>query len=275
MLAPVSGATGVAGLIGWPVAHSRSPAMHNAAYRALGIDLVYVAFAVAPDRSVAAVAAMRTLSLRGLSVTMPHKAAVITALDEVSPRATDLGAVNCITNADGTLIGDNTDGAGFLAGYEHDVGESVVGKRVAIIGAGGAARAIAEACGQAKAQRVGILNRTRDRAETAAALAGDAGSVLPDEAALAEFDVVVNATPVGMADSAGATPLDVSRLADEAVVVDIVYDPIETELLRQARGRGLRAHGGLAMLAGQAALQIEAWTGQRPDLDALIAAAQD
>jgi len=144
------------------VAHSRSPAIHRAAAAAVGIELVYEAYAVRPGHVEAAIGGARELGLRGLSVTMPHKEAVIVALDGLSDTARRLHAVNCITNTDGSLQGDNTDGAGFLIGLRHDSGEDVRGRHVVVLGAGGAARAIVLACTQAGAASVAVLNRKND-----------------------------------------------------------------------------------------------------------------
>ena len=264
-----------AGVIGWPVTHSRSPAIHRAAAHAVGLDLDYQTFAVRPGHAPAAVRGMIPGGLRGLSVTMPHKEAVLDALDEMSDAARSLGAVNCIVNNDGVLRGENTDGDGFLRGLAHETGQQAAGQTVAVIGAGGAARAIALACAHAKAESVMIINRTTERAETAAALApairvGNTGDI--NTATL-----VVNATSLGMAKTAGhdVLPLDVETLSAEAFVVDIVYDPLETPLLEACRARGIRAIGGLGMLAGQAAVQFQLWTGIEPDLAVMVAAAHE
>ena len=270
----ISGRTRVAGVIGWPVDHSRSPAIHNAAYDELGVDMVYVAFPVQPGFAAEATEAVRRLDIRGLSVTMPHKHAIIGSLDSLTETARTLGAVNCITNDAGRLIGDNTDGAGFLAGFRHDTGGDVVGRRVVVVGAGGAARAIVHACAQAGADSVGVLNRSADRARLAAELAGADGYVAT-ASDLAGADIVVNATPLGMAgtESSEETPVEVGQLSTDTIVVDIVYEPEQTPLLAQARARGLTTTGGLPMLAGQASVQIERWAGASPPLGVLLDAA--
>lgn len=272
---PITGATQVAGVIGWPVVQSRSPAIHNAAYGALDFDMVYTAFAVAPGHAAQAVAAMRTLGIRGFSVTMPHKADVIGSLDALTETARTLGAVNCITNDAGHLVGDNTDGAGFVAGLRHDTGVEIAGRGVVIVGAGGAARAIVLACAEAGAESVGVINRDGARAEVAAALAESVGYVASSDD-LPNAQIVVNATPVGMAntESSGSTALAIEGLAPDAIVVDIVYDPLATPLLMAARSRGLTASGGLPMLVGQASVQIERWVGASPPLDVLLEAAR-
>ena len=217
---------------------------------------------------------MRTLGIRGFSVTMPHKELVLPHLDELTPTAQELGAVNCITNTEGHLLGDNTDGEGFLLGLEHDSGRTLEGRRLVVVGAGGAARAIVRAAARAGAADVTVLNRTQERAEVAAALAGPVGRANAD-GALASADVIVNATPCGMAgtDHATVVPFDVEATAPHAEIVDIVYNPRLTPLLAAARQADRTAHGGLSMLAGQAAAQFASWTGVAPPLDALMTAA--
>ncbi len=271
---PISGATLLAAVIGWPVEHSRSPAIHNAAAKASGVDLVYTALPVRPGQGAAAAAAMRTLGIRGLSVTMPHKVDVIDALDEVTPVAQTLGAVNHITNNDGHLIGNNTDGAGFVSGLRHDAGVELDGKVVGVFGAGGAARAIIHACASSGANVV-VVARDPDRARQAAEIAGDDAKPGPIEA-FAEADVVVNATPLGMAETqqSDAVPFDVNALRGDVVVVDIVYHPLATPLLVAAQARDLTVVDGLSMLVGQAAEQFEAWTGHAAPLEVLRQAAR-
>lgn len=229
---------------------------------------------MAPGDAASAVAAMRTLGIRGLSVTMPHKEAVLDELDELTPTALRLGAVNCITNTDGHLVGDNTDGEGFLLGYRHDSGRDVSGRSVVVLGAGGAARAIVLACADAGASVVTVINRTHDRAVAAAALAGRIGAS-NDAAALATADVVVNATPCGMAGTpqSADVPFEIEDAASHVDVIDIVYNPRITPLIAATRQADRTAFGGLSMLAGQAAAQFHAWTGLQPSLDVLVAAA--
>ncbi len=262
-----------AAVIGMPVEHSLSPRIHLAAAKAIGLKLRYDAVSVTPDRLGVAMAQMREQNIRGYSVTMPHKAEVMEHLDELTPAARALGAVNHITNTDGYLVGNNTDGDGFVLGLEHSAGVSVLEKSCAVVGSGGAARAIIDACARHRASRVCVLARSAERARSAAVLAGDRGEV-GDVSVLGECDVVVNATPVGMAetDGAGLVPFDVAELRDDAVVVDIVYNPLKTPLLAAAQARGLHIVGGLAMLVGQAAEQFSTWTGHTAPLDAMFAA---
>jgi shikimate dehydrogenase len=265
----ITGATRVVGVIGHPVAHSRSPAMHNAAFDALGLDWVYVAFPVARGRGAAAVRAVPALGLAGLNVTMPHKSDAATACDDLTPAAAALGAVNTVVvDQDGALIGHSTDGAGFLRALG-DEGVDVSGRRCLVVGAGGAARAIAHALGDAGAD-VTVAARRLDQARSAAALAPRGTAVGVQDVPVEGFDVVVNATPLGM--HGEPPPFDPERLRSGQFVFDTVY-PAETRLLAAARARGAAAAGGLGMLVHQGALAFESWTGRVPPLDIMRAAA--
>jgi shikimate dehydrogenase len=264
----ITGSTRVVGVIGDPVEHSRSPAMHNAAFGALGLDWVYVALPVARGQGAAAVRAVPALGLAGLNVTMPHKADAAAACDDLASEAVALGAVNTIVNADGTLVGHSTDGDGFLRALgDEDV--VVDGRSVLVVGAGGAARAITHALGRTGAT-VTVAARRPEAATSAATLAPDAVAVGLDELALERFDIVVNATPLGM--SGEAPPFDPAGLHADQFVYDTVY-PTDTPLLREARARGARAAGGLRMLVHQGALSFALWTGIAPPLDVMRVAA--
>ncbi len=260
----------IAGVIGWPVAHSLSPALHNAAFRAGGIEAHYAAFAVAPGRAAAALDAVRTLGLLGLSVTTPHKEDVAAAVDELSPAAAALRSVNTVVvGPDGHLVGHSTDGDGFVASLAaEDV--SVRGARIAVLGAGAAARSVIDALGRAGAADIAVVNRSVDRAEEAAALASAARVGQREDVTAA--DVVVNATTVGM--GSDQSPVDASELRPGQVVADLVYHPLETALLRLARERGARPVDGLGMLVHQAVLQQELWTGIRPAPSVMRAASE-
>ena len=264
----ITGATRVVGIIGDPVGHSRSPAMHNAAFDALGLDWVYVAFPVARGDGAAGVRAIALLGIAGLNVTMPHKADAATACDDLTPEAAALGAVNTVVNADGALVGHSTDGDGFLRALD-DEGITPARRQVLVVGAGGAARAITHALGRVGAH-VTVAGRRPDAARSAAALIPDADAVSLDGIAVERFDVIVNATPLGM--EGEAPPFDVAKLRAGQFVYDTVY-PVETPLLREARGRGLRAAGGLGMLVHQGALSFSLWTGVAAPLDVMRAAA--
>jgi len=264
----ITGATRVVGVIGDPVGHSRSPAMHNAAFDALGLDWVYVAFPVARGDGAAAVRAVVRLGLAGLNVTMPHKADAAAACDDLAPAAAALGAVNTVVNADDVLIGHSTDGDGFVRALD-DEGIELSGQRALVVGAGGAGRAITHALGRASAL-VTVAARRPEAARSAASLAPDGVAVGLDGLSVEGFEVIVNATPLGM--DGETPPFDTAKLHTGQFVYDTVY-PVETPLLREARARGARAAGGLGMLVHQGALSFSLWTGVAPPLDVMRAAA--
>jgi shikimate dehydrogenase len=271
--APAIGAeTRIAGVIGDPVRHSASPALHNAAYSALGLDYAYVAFPVPAGRGGDAVRAIPVLGLVGLNVTMPHKADAARACDELSPDATSLGAVNTVVlRPDGRLWGDSTDGEGFVRAL-HDEGIEPAGRSILVLGAGGAARAVVLALGRSGA-RVVVAARRTDAARDAATLAP--GAEVHDLEALAPVvaaaDIVVNATPLGMRGE--QPPFDPAALDSHHAVIDLVYHPGRTPLLSAAEARGVRtAANGLGMLVHQAALAFHAMTGHEAPLDAMRAA---
>lgn len=274
MSAP-SATTRVAGLIGDPVHHSLSPVLHNAAYRAMGLDWVYVVLPVAAGRGPAAIDAMRTLGLAGLSVTMPHKAAVVPAVDRLGPTARRLGVVNTVTRIGEELVGDSTDGPGFIDALRSDLHWSPAGQDCAVLGTGGAARSVVLALAEAGARRVIVVGR---RAEAASQCAGIAGQVatVGTAAEAAEAALVVNATPVGMTGAATGLPfdLDPDRFGPGQVVVDLIYAPAVTPLLEIAAQRGATVVNGLGMLVHQAARQIAAWTGEEPPRQVMADAAR-
>jgi shikimate dehydrogenase len=260
----VRGSTRVAGIIGDPVAHSRSPVIHNAAFAALGLDWVFVAFPARAGDGEQAVRSMRPLGIAGLNVTMPHKTDAARACDELSPRAAALQSVNTVVLRDGALFGDSTDGEGLVRALREE-GCEPAGRACAVLGAGGAARAIVEALGAAGA-RIDVVARRADAAAAAAALAPDATATPFAEvaSAVARADVVVNATPLGMRGE--APPFDPAVLDPRQFVYDTVYHPAETPLLAAARARGVPAANGLGMLVHQAALAFELWTGRTAPL---------
>jgi shikimate dehydrogenase len=266
----ITGATTVAAVIGSPVKHSLSPALHNAAFAAAGVDWVYTAFEVAPGQAVRALDAMRALGLGGLSVTMPHKEAVADGVDALDPAAAALHSVNTVVRSDGGwLTGHSTDGAGFVASLA-EAGVDVAGRAIAVLGAGAAARAVIDALARAGAASVTVVNRSVDRAEQAAALAGGVGRV-GVAGDVSSADIVVNATSIGMASV--ELPLDVELLHAHQVVADLVYHPLETALLAAARVAGATVVDGLGMLVHQAALQQQLWLGSLPDTGVMRAAA--
>jgi shikimate dehydrogenase len=264
----ISPATALCGIVLHPAAHTRSPAMHNAAFRALGVDAVYLAFDVAPEALGAAIAGARALGVRQLAVSIPHKEAVMAHLDEVEETARRIGAVNTVTRtAAGRLAGANTDWIGLVRALERET--PLEGRRAVVLGAGGTARAACHGL-RARGARVVVLNRGVARAEALAAeLGAEAGGPLE---ALADtpHEILVNTTSVGLRED--ASPVAAAAIRPGSVVLDAVYDPEETRLLREARQRGARTVGGKWMLVEQAVEQVRLWTGRAPAPELLAAA---
>ena len=279
----------IVGVIGSPVAHSLSPLLHNTAFSALGLGDRWrsYAFEIAPGEAVGAFEAMRRTDIAGLSVTMPHKADAAAIVDECSDVARRLGAVNCVLNRDGSLFGTNTDGDGFVSSLARGAGFDPQGRRCVVIGAGGAARAVVLALATRGAAEVAVVNRTPGRAYLAADLADPVGSVVPlTDRSIAEAvvgaDLVVNATPVGMAGAAGSAGnsgrgewlVDPELLGPGQIAADLVYAPRLTPWLKEAAARGATALDGLGMLVHQAAAQLVLWTGVDPPVEAMWKAAE-
>jgi shikimate dehydrogenase len=269
-IAGITSDTTLVGLLRWPGRRSLSPAMHNAAFAAAGLDWTYVAFDVAPGSAPAALDAMRTLGIAGLSVTMPHKEAAAAAVDVLDVAATALRSVNTVTrDGEGRLVGHSTDGDGFVD-WLAACGVGVAGTDVAVAGAGGAARSVVDALGRAGAAEIAVVNRTAVRADEAARLAATGRVGTPDDIGAA--DLVVNATSVGM--GTDELPFDPATLRPGQVVADLVYHPLDTALLRAARAVGCTTVDGLGMLVHQAVRQQVLWTGIRPDPAVMRAAAE-
>jgi shikimate dehydrogenase len=264
----LTGGARVAGVIGWPVAHSRSPRLHGHWLATHGIDGAYVPLPVHPDGLAAAISGLRAAGFRGVNVTLPHKQAVMALCDRLEPSARRAGAVNTLVFDAQGIIGSNTDGTGFLANLRAH-GTEPAGHAL-LLGAGGGARAIAAALLYAGVA-VTIANRTPAHAETLAqALPGV--QTVPWEArhqALADKSLLVNTTQLGMT---GQPPLEMSldRAQPGLVVSDIVYAPLETPLLADARARGLATVGGVGMLLHQAVPGFAAWFGVTPVVDAAL-----
>lgn len=269
------------GVVGDPVRRSLSPILHNAALGELGLDWVYVAFPVAAADGHRVIDAARVLGVVGLSVTMPHKTAVVAGLDRLGPVAARLGSVNTVIAKGGAMIGESTDGPGLIDALRVHQRWAPDGCRCMVLGTGGAARATVLALAQAGAATVVVVGRNGDAAAAAAALAGRCGRVGGvDEAG--DADLVVNATPVGMAAltvPAGGRDLPLGITADSfgpgQVVVDLIYSPPVTPLLAAAGRRGATAVNGFGMLLHQAGRQVAAWTGLDPPLEAMAAAGRD
>ena len=263
----ISPATALCGIVLHPAAHTRSPAMHNAAYAALGLDALFVAFDVKPPRLAAAIAGARALGLRQLAVSIPHKQAVLAHLDEVDATARRIGAVNTVTLRDGRCIGSNTDWIGLARALERET--ELAGRRAVVLGAGGTARAATFALHE-RGAHVSVLNRTVERAEALARELGAEAAGPLEWLARLDYDVLVNTTSVGLSSDESPVPTDTLRRG--AVVLDVVYEPPDTRLLHDARARGARCIGGKWMLVEQAVEQIRIWSGKTPPSEALATA---
>jgi shikimate dehydrogenase len=273
MIDNISGKTKICALIGDPVEHTMSPAMHNAAFEKLGLDYKYVAFNVKPDQLSSAVAGFKALNVRGFNVTIPHKVAVISLLDSLDPLAQKIGAVNTVVNDNGKLKGYNTDAEGFLRALKEQ-GFKSKNKKVVVLGAGGASRAISFILAKEGA-KITILNRKLEldwaldiarlikkslKREVKALELSHLTDVLP-------ADLLVNATSVGMSPAPNVSPIPALPCSKAPLVFDIVYNPIKTKLLQDAASAGAQTISGVDMLAWQGALAFEKWTGKKAPLD--------
>jgi len=271
----LSGRTCIVGIFGDPVEHSLSPAMHNAAFDALGLDWCYVPFHVLPDGLPEAVRSIRALGLRGVNITVPHKEAVLSLVDTLSPAAEAIGAVNTIVNEDGRLAGHNTDGFGFIRSLEAR-GISLPGTNACVLGAGGAARAVCHSLLEAGLDSLSIVNRTLAKGE---ALARDLtsrhpGAVIRAESGLSSlsgFRLVVNTTLLGL-HASDPLPLDPALLHPDLDICDLIYTSGGTPLLRVAAERGCRVTDGAGMLLWQGWQAFRLWTGQEPPVHAMAEA---
>ena len=264
----ISGKTEICGILGDPIEHTMSPVMHNTAFKNKGVDYVYLAFRVKKEELGKAIEGMRALNIRGLNITIPHKVTVIQFLDELDHLAAKIGAINTIVNSNGVLKGYNTDATGFLQALR-ERGIEPKGKRVVILGAGGASRAISFILAERGSSLV-ILNRTWDKAKVCADRISE---IFQSEAtalklnrenlatALSEADILVNATSVGTSPDTNETPVTSNLLKPSLIVFDIVYNPIKTRLQREAEVAGATVISGLDMLVWQGALAFEKWVG--------------
>ncbi len=252
----------VAAVIGWPVAQSLSPAIHNAAFQAHGDNWIYVAFPVEPGDAGIAINAMRDGGLDGLSVTMPHKDAVAQLVDDLDQTARTIGAVNTVVrDPTGRLFGYSTDGEGLIRAINKNAQRNVTGTRIALLGAGGAARSALVALDAAGAREVVVINRTQANAEVVAAMAPAA--MVGEMSDITNCDIVINATSVGMGEE--ITPVPKDLLHEGHLVIDAVYHPLATRLLRDATAQGAQVLDGLWMLIHQACVAQMLWLGREPD----------
>ncbi len=275
----ITASTTLVGLIGWPISHSVSPVMHNAAFAELRMNWRYVPLPVRPERVGEAVAGVRALGLRGVNVTVPHKQAVMPFLDRWSPSASAIGAVNTIVvGEEGELLGDNTDAAGFVTDLRAN-GVDPAGKRVLVVGAGGSARAIVYGLAEAGCDSLVLLNRTRDKAES---LLTAMRELFPDvpmtarsfpdgvAACAPEAELIVNCTSLGMSPNLEGLPWDEDvEFREGQTVYDLVYNPAVTRLLQLASVDGATVIGGLGMLIHQGAIAFEKWTGEEAPVDVM------
>jgi shikimate dehydrogenase len=275
----------VVGLIGYPLRHSVSPAFQQAAFDYLALPVRYVAWETPPEAVADVLARARRPDCLGLNVTIPHKETVLKFLDAVDERARQIGAVNTIVNRGGRLTGYNTDADGFLRALRERGQYEPSGKRVVLLGAGGAARAVALGLAWAGVARLAIFNRTVERATS---LAAAVRSLAPDVQVeglpwqkvllrdrLGGADLLVNTTPIGMKHGPAGSPVPGTLIPAGAMVYDLVYNPAETQLLRDASRAGARTLGGLPMLVYQGAAAFEIWTGQRPPIGLMMKRAEE
>jgi shikimate dehydrogenase len=275
-LQEITARTGLVAVLGHPVSHSLSPRMHNAAFLAQGVDLVYAAFDVPPERLAEAIGGLRALGMAGANVTVPHKEAVMRLLDELEPLAARVGAVNTIVNHQGRLVGHNTDVGGFLAALDSVRPEGARGLRCLVAGAGGAARAVVTALAEGGAAEVWIHNRTEPRARSLCESAAGWGMARCEVVSANELrartqsaDLVVNATSVGLGTSVKESSVPVDILDSHQVVMDLVYAAHPTALVAAAAARGATTLDGREMLVMQAASSYRLWTGLEPPVDTM------
>jgi len=255
------------GVFGDPIGHSKSPLMLNAAFAAVGLNAAYAAFHIKPGTLRDAVNGIRALGFRGVNVTIPHKLEVMDYLDEIDEGARAIGAVNTIVNDGGTLRGFNTDGIGYVRSLKEETGIQLKGKRVLLLGAGGASRGIAYALAKEGISELSVANRTEERAaELAEAMKHytDTRSLGMDRVKelVARVDVIINTTSAGMHPAVEETPMDPSLLHDGLLLSDLIYNPRITRFLKEGEARGAAIHSGLGMFIYQGAYAFEYWTGQ-------------
>ncbi|CCQ93699.1 Shikimate dehydrogenase [[Clostridium] ultunense Esp] len=263
----VDSKTSLYGLFGNPVAHSLSPVMQQAAFMERGFNAVYLAFAIQKEKLKEAVEAIRALSIQGVNVTIPYKVEVIPFLDEVEEEASIIGAVNTIKNEGGRLRGYNTDGKGFIRSLEEEFHPDWSSMNGTILGAGGAVRSVAVALARKGVKRITIVNRNREKAEELARLISAWTSVQVEgwerlSSTLKGSNLLINGTPIGMHPHVEETPVAQEALHQDLIVSELVYTPLYTRLLREAKEKGAKIHPGLMMFVYQGAIAFEIWTGK-------------
>jgi shikimate dehydrogenase len=275
----------VVGIIGYPLGHSISPAMHNAAFKKLGLDFEYVPFEVDPKDLAEAIKGLRALHIAGFNVTIPHKQTIVALLDEVTKLARIIGAVNTVQNQEGKLIGYNTDGAGFVESLKEDAKIDPHGKNVVVLGAGGASRAVSIMLSEAEAKSITVTDIQEEKAkdlskyidsyfETSCNFVEVNSKDL--QKAIEKAEILVNTTPIGMYPKIDESPLSENMaLHSKLLVYDLVYNPSETKLLKTAKSSGCQTCSGLGMLVRQGALAFTIWTGEEAPIEVMRRAAEE
>jgi shikimate dehydrogenase len=262
------------GVIGDPIVQSMSPGMHNATFRHLGLSATYMSFHVTSERLSSAIEGIRGLGIAGLNVTIPHKVSVMKYLDEIDPLARKIGAVNTIVNDSGRLIGFNTDGAGFVTSLKETLqGSSLSTKSILIIGAGGAARGIYFSLLAEGVERIDIANRTIENArhiiEAQTSIKSKSINLHEAEALVNSYDIIINTTSIGMVPMQDEIPIKLGNLKKDTIISDIIYNPLETKWLHEAKKYGAIIQNGVGMFVFQGALAFEKWTGIYPNTDVM------
>ena len=268
----INSKTKLVGLIGNPISHSKSPQMHNAVFEKLYLNYRYLAFKVEPQHLKQAIEGVKAFEIKGLNVTIPFKVDVMPLLDELSEEAKIIGAVNTIVNHSGKLTGYNTDGEGYLRSLTEETGVELENKSVLILGAGGAARAVGYALSRHPLKNLLIANRGRERAaqlisELSKYTLTEYVPYLSLKAAVEKADVIINTTSVGMYPNIEQTLINKEWITPNHLVSDIIYNPLKTRLIKDAKKQGAKIHTGLGMFVYQGLIAFEKWTGITPDPD--------
>lgn len=275
----------VVGLIGYPLGHTVSPAMHNAAFKKLGLDYEYIPFEVEPKDLSEALKGLRALHIAGFNVTIPHKESIVPLLDEVLKLARVIGAVNTVLNQDGKLIGYNTDGAGFIDSLKEDAKTDPKGKRAVVLGAGGASRAVSIMLAETGVESLTLTDIQEKKAKELSEYIGSHFKIACDsvevnskdlQRAIDRADILINSTPVGMHPNVDQSPLSENiKLHPELLVYDLVYNPSQTKLLKTAKASACKICSGLGMLVRQGALAFTIWTGEEAPVEVMWKAAKE
>jgi len=260
------------GVIGYPIAHSMSPDMHNDSFKHLGIQAMYLPFAVRPEDLQDAIKGMKAIGIQGFNVTIPHKTDIMPFLDKIDSLAAEIGAVNTVKLEGGEYVGYNTDGLGFVKGIKEQLQSSLADQKVLIVGAGGAARGIYYSLLQEGARYVDIANRTISKGEQlidgkTSETKSVVFSIAEAEKILSEYTLIINTTSIGMHPNINESPLSLKNMRPQALVSDIIYNPLQTKLLKEAENKGALIQNGIPMFVHQGALAFQLWTGKQPDIE--------